>query len=231
MLVEIAYRLTKQPMPRDFAMIPTTHASDQEMIDLLQRSEALSIAQLGDGLQVTPTAIRQRLNRLMAEGLVERREVRRGRGRPGHVYSLTEKAKKKAGSNFHDLAIALWKQVAEIEPPEVRNQVLHRVVETLAAQYRSQVAGGSLDARIEALKNLLRERGVSFDIQSKQGFPVLSTHQCPYPELADEDPSICELETNLFSMILDQPIELSECRLHGDGCCCFSPHAESVASK
>lgn len=212
-------------------MIPTTHASDQEMIDLMQRHGSLTIAQLGDALQVTPTAVRQRLNRLMAEGLVQRNEVRQGRGRPGHVYSLTEKAKKQAGSNFHDLAIALWKQVAEIEPPEVRNQVLQKVVQTLASQYKSQVPGGSLNAKIEALKNLLRDRGISFDIQTKQGFPVLSTHQCPYPDLADEDPTICELETTLFSLILEQPIELSECRLHGDGCCCFSPNSAAQTAQ
>ena len=73
--------------------MPTiSESSDAALLNLIRRSGGATVAELADAAEVTPTAVRQRLNRLMAQGLVQRHQQRSGRGRPTHQYVLTEKS-------------------------------------------------------------------------------------------------------------------------------------------
>src|SRR5688572_23051705 len=92
--------------------------SDNAILDLLRKNDSLGIAQLAELMQVTATAVRQRLTRLMAQGYIDRVTTRAGRGRPSHRYALTDKGRRKTGANFPDLAIALWQEVRAIKDPE-----------------------------------------------------------------------------------------------------------------
>jgi predicted ArsR family transcriptional regulator len=50
---------------------------------------------------------------------------------------------------------------------------------------------------------------------------VLTALACPYPELADQDRSVCAMERMLFAEVLGESVRLSKCRLDGDTCCSF----------
>ena len=91
-----------------------TPNSDSDLLDLLRIAGPLSVTQLADAMEVTATAIRQRLTRLTYKTLIQREAVRAGRGRPKHRYWLTEKGMLSTGSNFTDLAIALWSEVGQV---------------------------------------------------------------------------------------------------------------------
>ena len=64
--------------------------SDRFILDYLRREGNCTIQDLVDHAGVTATAIRQRLTRLMEQGLIERVSEAAGRGRPTHRYSLSE---------------------------------------------------------------------------------------------------------------------------------------------
>src|SRR5262245_34303693 len=81
-----------------------TEASDKAMLDFMRREGAVTIAALVSQMGVTATAVRQRLQRLTEAGMIERHTERKGRGRPNHRYSLTEKGERSAGTNFADMA-------------------------------------------------------------------------------------------------------------------------------
>jgi DeoR family transcriptional regulator, suf operon transcriptional repressor len=85
-------------------MGPDIVPSDTAILDLLRKRDRLSVTELAEAMEVTATAVRQRLNRLMAQGYIERVVSRAGRGRPSHQYSLTSKGRRQTGSNFADLA-------------------------------------------------------------------------------------------------------------------------------
>ena len=55
--------------------------SDAAVVDLLRGDTSLGISDLAERLGVTATAVRQRLDRLMRTGLVERTTVAKPRGR------------------------------------------------------------------------------------------------------------------------------------------------------
>lgn len=206
--------------------MPPPETSDLQFLDLLRKQRALSVSQLIAQTGVTATAVRQRLNRLLREGLIER-EVKTGsRGRPSHKYQLTDKGRRSAGANFTDLAVALWQEIREIKDREIRRGLLQRLSKRMAEAYAEQIHGDSLDERMESLAQLFTARQIPFDVQrpsESRSLPVLSAHACPYPDLAEQDQSICAMERMMFSELLGESVKLSNCRLNGDSCCTFEP--------
>ena len=101
-------------MREEFTMNPPNdvgESSDRPLLDLIRRRGPLSVAEMVEAMGVTPTAIRNRLGRLIGSGLVERRVEHGGRGRPRHTYLASAEAHKKLGQNYADLALVLWDEM------------------------------------------------------------------------------------------------------------------------
>jgi predicted ArsR family transcriptional regulator len=200
-------------------------SSDKAMLDVLRRDGAVTISALVAEMGVTATAVRQRLQRLMGDGLIQRQAENKGRGRPNHRYSLTEKGERSAGTNFADMADVLWDEIKSVEDPEIRRGLLKRIAGRLAARYRNEVGGEALGDRMTALAGVMGQRDIPFRVEQTGGLPVLSALACPYPELAMRDRSVCTMEKMMLSEILGENVRLSECRLDGATCCTFTPSA------
>jgi len=204
--------------------------SDGRLLDLLHAQGSMTIAELSAACEVTATAIRQRLHRLMGEGLVERTLRRTGRGRPGHSYSLTEKARRRAGTNFRDLALVLWDEIRAVKDQQVRAGLLRRLAVKMAAMYRVRTGGASQPERMESVKELFDERRVAVEIDPSGEAPVLRILDCPYPDLAEKDRGICAMEKMVLGELIGGPLRLATCRLDGYACCEFEGEATSVAT-
>jgi predicted ArsR family transcriptional regulator len=205
-------------------------SSDVALLDLLRKFGPMSVAQLSNAMQVTATAVRQRLMRLLSQSDIERATERISRGRPVHRYGLTEKGRRRAGANFADLAMALWQEVREIKDPEVRRGLLARISRRMATLYAGEIRGSTLDERMESLAEMFRERRIPFEVDRTNELPVLRATACPYPELAEQDRTVCSMERILFSELLGENVRLSNCRLDGHNCCTFEPSAVGHAS-
>jgi DeoR family suf operon transcriptional repressor len=210
---------------RDTTMSIQAESSDKTLLDYMRRQGHVTISELVAEMGVTATAVRQRLARLMADGLIERHTHRKGRGRPNHRYSLTEKGERSAGTNFADMAIVLWEEVKSVEDPAIRRGLLKRIADRLVERYRGRVGGESLDKRMNSLAAVMGERDIPFEVSKAGELPVLSALACPYPELAKMDRSVCTMEKLMLSEILGQNVRLTECRLDGATCCTFTPSA------
>jgi predicted ArsR family transcriptional regulator len=202
-------------------MYNTPDTGDGKLLELLRSRGAMSVTELTVATEVTPTAVRQRLARLMRDGLVARVVSRGGRGRPSHRYSLTEKARRQVGSNFADLAIVLWQEVRAIKDPEVRRGLLARIAQAMAAMYGGAVAGNTIKERMKSVAELLADRDVAVHVEGDAALPILTVNECPYPGLAEQDAGICAVEKMLFSQLLARDVRLSQCRLEGHACCQF----------
>jgi DeoR family transcriptional regulator, suf operon transcriptional repressor len=200
-----------------------TESSDETLLNFLRREGPVTIAALVAEMGVTATAVRQRLRRLMSQGLIERRTERRSRGRPNHRYLLTEKGERSAGTNFADMAVVLWEEIKSVEDPTIRRGLLKRIADRFVAKYRDQVGGETLNERMGALADVMRERDIPFVVNKSNELPVLSALACPYPELAKMDRGVCTMEKLMLSEILGNNVRLSECRLDGASCCTFTP--------
>lgn len=201
-----------------------TETSDRSLLDLIRRHGPLTVAEMVDRLGVTPTAVRNRLTRLVGSGMVERRTEHRGRGRPRHTYQASVEAHKRLGQNYADLAVVLWDEMMRtVEDRRLRRHLFGRITERLAELYRSQVTGDGWERRLVQLGSVLHDRGIEAEVTSGEGglAPVLKQHSCPYYELAETDRAVCAMERKMFEKVLGQGLRLSQCRLDGHRSCDF----------
>lgn len=208
-------------------MTEAFHPSDLPILDQLRRRGEATVSELADELEVTPTAIRQRLQRLMFQGFVARSDRRQSRGRPTHGYRLTSSGRRKAGENFADLATALWEEVRSIEDRATRDALIEGIAKRLARKYSRSVQGESLAERMASIASLFGERQIPVSVANgatgeHRLAPVLQVLACPYPDLAGDDDSICRMERTLLSELVGSPLELGECTLKGGSCCRFT---------
>ena len=126
------------------------------------------------------------------------------------------------GSNFTDLALALWSQLNTIADDEIRSELVGRVVKALA-EVTPRDSGSDLSERMRSLAGLLNRRRVPFSVDGPPLEPVLTAHACPYPDLAKADPSICNLERMLFSELLGEDVQLTRSNQGGRTRCQFQP--------
>jgi len=195
--------------------------SDVGILDLLRQKDAMSIAELSVSVGVTATAVRQRLTRLLAQGYVDRKVVRSGRGRPAHQYLLTDAGRRKSGANFADLAIALWQEIRQIKDPEVQQGLLQRIVRRMVDLYSDQIVGSTPAEKLQAIGELLGERRIPVTVDDSGQLPVLTVWACPYPELAEQDRSVCAMERMMFAELIGDSVRLDKCRLDEGNCCTF----------
>jgi predicted ArsR family transcriptional regulator len=201
---------------------------DRELLTALRGGEAAGISELTEQLGVTATAVRQRVDRLLEMGLIEREKIVAGRGRPTFQYRLTVVGHRRAGANPADLADAMWREILMIDDSGVRQRILSSVAARLGRQFSVQVnpAGenGSFEERMQKLSEMLADRNIATEVSHSGRLPVLDFDVCPYPALIDasDDRAMCRLEEQMISEALGQPVHLSSCRLDGDTCCQFS---------
>lgn len=195
--------------------------TDRTIVNFLRAHAAATISDLVEFTGVTATAVRQRLSRLMEKGLVERVAEVAGRGRPTHRYSLTTAGVRSGGNNYDQLAQALWDEVRGIRDIEVQRGLLKRISERLAASYRDQLQGETLQERMADLAELMARQDLPFEISESDQLPVFTALACPYPDLAEHDRGVCAMEKMLLSSVLGESMRLSSCRLDGASCCTF----------
>lgn len=196
-------------------------SSDTTILDLLRRRQTLTVTELAELLQVTATAVRQRLVRLMDQGYIERQSAGEGRGRPSHHYRLTDAGKRKTGANFADLAVALWEEIRLIDDIQVRRGLLTRIARRLAKSYADQIQGATIDEKMTSLAEIFEQRQIPFDVDRTNELPVLTALACPYPTIAEHDRSVCAMERMMFEEMLGEKVKLGQCRLDGSSCCTF----------
>lgn len=201
---------------------PMRRPIDEAVIELLRVDPGLGIGDLATSLGVTATAVRQRLDRLMQDGIVERTSRPGPRGRPAHAYSLTLRGRRTGGDNFQDLALVLWREVRSIREPAVRQGLLNRIGTALAGLYRDRVAGLTPHDRLGSIAELMRGKSISCDVEASGGLSTLTSYSCPFPELAEQDRGICAAERVMLQELAGGTVTLAECRLDGGSCCRFT---------
>lgn len=206
-------------------------SSDRPLLDLIRRKGPLTVEEMGAAFEVTPTAIRNRLARLVSLGLVERDAKPAGRGRPKHRYRVSDSAQRQLGQNYADLAFVLWEELLHsVADEKLRRRLFKRITTRLAELYRGQLKHDQFEPRLVELGLVLHNQGVETEVTTSAGgeLPVLRQHSCPYYALAEIDRAICGLEREMLEKVLGRGLRLSHCRLDGDRWCDFEPKQQAV---
>lgn len=206
----------------------TAHSSDDSVLDLLRQRGTMGVSELAAELAVTPTAVRQRLARLMGNGYLSRQAEKAGRGRPSHRYRLTSEGRRKAGTNLADFAVAAWEEIKEIDDPVVRRELMERIAKRLVRRVAEHIHGDTLEEKIESLVQFFEQRRIPYRVDRDGDLPVLTALSCPYPDLADDQRTICSMERSMFEELFGSEVTQNACLLDGGNCCSFELNAAGV---
>lgn len=187
----------------------------------LQRKGASTIKELEAALSVTATAVRQQVAGLLADGYIRQEVVRSGRGRPRHVYSLTPKGRALFPHHYDEFTNSLLREILITEGPEKVQELLERMSRRMAEQYERELAGLSPAERAAKLGELLEAKGILAEVRFQPDGIMFYEYTCPYYELARQHRAICDMEENMISHALQQPVVLVTCTLDGHHGCQF----------
>jgi predicted ArsR family transcriptional regulator len=200
-----------------------------QVLTALQRRGSATVKELEEALGVTATAVRQQLVQLMAEGYVEQAVERNdGRGRPSHIYSLTTAGRSLFPHHYDEFTNGLLREILVSEGPGKVQHLLQRIGQKLAEQYAGQITADAPAARATALAELLNARGILAEIVEGPDGIQVHEYTCPYYELAREHRAICDMEQDMMTYVIRQPVALVSCSLDGHHGCEFRIEPEAV---
>ena len=191
---------------------------------LLERGAATA-AQLGAELGLSPAAVRKHLDAMLADRLVEARELRpagpRGRGRPAKAFVLTATARESFPHFYDGIASAALHWIAEHGGPGAVSRFAADQTRSLEARLRAAVrqAGDDPIARAEALAEALTAEGYAANATTIASGGQLCQHHCPVAHVAAEFPQLCDAETEVISRIVGTHVQRLATIAHGDGVC------------
>jgi predicted ArsR family transcriptional regulator len=196
--------------------------NDRRFLEHLHRLGPSSVQDICQELDITATAVRQRLVRLQNLDLVSREVVHAKRGRPHHKYYVTHAGRRNLGDNYESLAPALWASIMSIEESDVRQRVIGRIRMAMVSRYGRHVDESSpLTDRLEQLRSALESEGYQVECDHTKTLPILRETNCPYLDLAQTNPEICKLECDVFAEVLDAEVHQTTHCLDGHYCCEF----------
>lgn len=192
-----------------------------EVLTILQRKGASTVKELEDALGVTATAVRQQIAVLLADGYIETHVERAGRGRPKHIYTLTAKGRALFPHHYDEFTNTLLREILVSEGPEKVQELLGRLGRRMAEQYERQLNGLAPGERAAKLTELLNAKGILAEIRFEPDGAVVHEYTCPYYELARANRAICDMEEEMLSHAVKQPVALVTCTLDGHHGCQF----------
>ena len=179
-------------------------------------------AELADALSLTTTAVRRQLGILVDGGFVVAHErapygpsPKRGRGRPGSVFSLTDEGRSACDAAYDDLALSALRHLAERYGDDAVTDFARERAQALAALLPAPGTGTPEDVAAA-----LTAAGYAAEIQPLGDVAVqLCQHNCPIIDVAREFPSLCEEEPAALSQVLDLHVTRLATLAHGDEVC------------
>ena len=179
------------------------------VLDLLKRNGEQTVAQLGAALGLSGVGVRRHLEVLEHVGLVGQSTRPQGRGRPAHVYTLTELGHDLFPRNYHQLVAQLLEAAtSELGPEAVERLFDHRQQE-LAELYRTRTRGQPLPELASALAAIQDENGYMAECAAAgDGQFVVREHNCAIARVAGSWPTACAHELALFRQLAGPEVEV-----------------------
>lgn len=185
-------------------------ASDPKTADaVLFQLKSLGAAQaetIAQRLKITVQAVRQRLNRLLAENLVEFADQPRGRGRPRRFWSLTPQAMSLFPDTHAQLTVDLIGTIrSELGEPAFARLLQKRAGE-ITANYRRRLGGErDMAAKLAVLAEIRSAEGYMARVEELPdgGYLLIEDH-CPICAAATACQGFCSIELDVFRALLNQ---------------------------
>ena len=176
------------------------------LLELVKRHGSPTAQALAQELDISLPAARKHLQGLQEAGLIaSRTEKPGGRGRPQHVYALSDRGESTFPKSYASLCSDVLRHIEDLFGEGAVLQVLNA---RQAEMYSRLAAGiqGELPERVQTLALKLREAGYAAEALEEDGVWYLVERNCPALKVAREYGQMCESELKLYSDLLGVPV-------------------------
>jgi predicted ArsR family transcriptional regulator len=185
------------------------------IIALLRRGPR-TVNELADDLALTDNAVRGHLSALERDGLAAFAGVRRGMGKPAHLFALTAEAETLFPRAYGVVLRTVLDVVRRSQPAAEVDALVAEVGRRLAEPFAR--ATGDPASRAEAAVAVLAELGGVAEARVDGGVVSIRGFGCPLREAVDDHPDVCRIAAALLSEVVGY--EVTECCDRGEAPSC-----------
>lgn len=205
----------------------TLIASDTKrtLLQLMKRRGEIALEDAIDATGYARTTLREHLNQLERDGLVQRRSEAQGRGRPRLRYRITERGERL----FPTRDGVLLRELLRYLKAEGEDALLADFFESFWAgrteevKHRIRQTGeeDSMKRTLDVLGAILQEEGFMPEIQMSANGPVIRECNCPFSEAVKQTQLPCRLEAQFYADVFDATVERTGYLPDGDAACTY----------
>lgn len=196
----------------------------QRILNLIKSKGPITAAELGKALAVTSMGARQHLERMEADGLVCKEDIKQGVGRPKRLWKLTEKAHPHFPDRHDQLSLDMLISIKDVFGEEGMNQLIEHRTQTTAKLYHEKLdSQHSLEEKIQALVETRSQEGYMADYHKNDNSFVFIENHCPVCAAARACQGFCRSELEVFQELFDglASVERTEHIIKGARRCCY----------
>lgn len=198
------------------------NSTRKNIILLLKKNGGMSIDGLSKVIEITPMGIRQHLLALEKKGIVTYVSRRRGIGRPGFIYMLTEAANDLFPKAYDKFAVGLLRDIRKHEGDEKIDRIFDWRRDRLFKAGKAALAGkGSVEDTLNALKEILEADGHFVEISKNSDHYHLKQYHCPINKVAREFSDACKYELQMYRDLIDRNITREQSVAEGAESCVY----------
>jgi len=180
--------------------------SQENILNQLKRRGAQSVKILANRLGITTMGIRQHLEELRKNGLINQTEQeKQTRGRPVHLWKLAAKGHRYFPNTHEEVTVDLIKLVRETMGETALDELIEARSKAIYERYKLAMdsAGADLQSRLEKLTQLRTEEGYMAEIRllPDRNWLLIENH-CPICAAAGSCQQFCRSELAMFQQLL-----------------------------
>ncbi len=191
------------------------------LLKVLKERRSATLAELAQEIGVTRVCVHGHMTDFEAAGLVSlKKRLIQGRGRPSHVYELSEAGENIFPKDYAGLACGLLKQIRERYGSKVVLELLRQRNQKTSEAWKAELSQESRSARLEGLTRRLSKLGYEAKAVYVDGQAWLTLANCPYAKVAKQFPELCAAETQLHQDVLGYRVQRDGPRIVDGGVRC-----------
>lgn len=198
------------------------NSTRNSIVNLLKKSNGLSIEELSKSVHITPMGIRQHLLSLEKKGIVTYTSKKQGIGRPGFVYMLTEPADALFQKSYDKFAIELLNDIKKNEGAEKLDTIFKWRKDKQLNTMKEALAGcETFEKTLTGLKNILESEGLLVELTRNNGNYHLQHYNCPIRKVAEHFRELCSYELQLYRELLGKKVTREQNIAEGSSACFY----------
>jgi len=188
------------------------------IVELLRRSDGLTVEALTDALGLAAATVRRHLDVLQRDGHVERETVRRSTGRPHYAFKLTQAGRDLAPGHYVGVTELLLSQLLSLTEADTRGKdgaaiallAFERMSASLLRSCEGQVTASTLPERLDQTVEALAAGGRMLETSRQADGFAIAVRDCPCRCAGAAQDTVCARSEAMLARLLGAELERDE---------------------